>query len=167
MALFSERFSFHPGVIPSDWPSITEPPGSVTLSFGSVFAGGGQTIDKADELILRVLAESSSPETRLLAINYNHAAYWFLAAPVPGLSQGLARGLAGSPISQWRLLHSVVRRHEFRDVRTALGTVALPVRRQPYRGSAAPARPLADNSQPRMSGHSPRKSGPPERPPSY
>jgi hypothetical protein len=76
MDAFQTKYAFDPGMEPSSWPSLAEPAPSITLNISSVGSGGGLTIPQADELILRLLVAAFPPATRLVAINYNHYAYW-------------------------------------------------------------------------------------------
>jgi hypothetical protein len=76
MTSFARRFSFRPSTEPSDWPSITEPEPSATLDLSPTWAGGRMTVDP-DELILGLLVTAFPASERLVAINFNHYAWWF------------------------------------------------------------------------------------------
>jgi hypothetical protein len=76
MTTFMRRFAFRPSTEPADWPSITEPEPSVTLDLSPTWAGGRMTFDP-DEMILGLLVAAFPASERLVAINFNHYAWWF------------------------------------------------------------------------------------------
>jgi hypothetical protein len=75
MTRFTRRFSFCPSIEPREWPSITEPRPSVTLDLSPTWADG--MARDPDELILGLLVAAFPANERLVAINYNHFAWWF------------------------------------------------------------------------------------------
>lgn len=77
MKTFKQRFSFRPSVRPSDWPSIAEPTPSVALDLSPTWTSSGRMVVDPDELILGLLVAAFPASERLVAINYNHSAWWF------------------------------------------------------------------------------------------
>jgi Protein of unknown function (DUF2716) len=74
---FKRRFSFRPDFYREGWPSIREPARSVTLDLSSTWTGSGPDIEEGNELILGLLVAGFPAGERLVAINYNHFAWWF------------------------------------------------------------------------------------------
>jgi hypothetical protein len=74
---FRQRLSFRPSTRPRDWPSIAEPTPSVTLDLSPTWTGSGDMAFDPDELILGLLVAAFPASERLVAINYNHCAWWF------------------------------------------------------------------------------------------
>jgi hypothetical protein len=77
MTSFMRRFKFRPSIEPRDWPSITEPKPSVTLDLAPTWTTSGRMAFDPDELILGLLVAAFPASERLVAINYNHYAWWF------------------------------------------------------------------------------------------
>lgn len=77
MSAFRQRFSFRPSTRPGDWPSIAEPAPSVTLDLSPTWTSSGRMAFDPDELILRLLVAAFPAAERLVAIDYNHSAWWF------------------------------------------------------------------------------------------
>ncbi|KJK47412.1 hypothetical protein UK23_20405 [Lentzea aerocolonigenes] len=76
---FYERFHFKPSIYPKDWPTITEPQGSVTLDLAGIFQSD-QWVRKSltvDEVVLESFLRVYPEETALLALDWQHPAYRF------------------------------------------------------------------------------------------
>lgn len=80
---FDERFHFRPGMDPKTWPAIDEPPGSVTLDLSPIFArdNRGFVADEAavNDLVLDAFTKTFPSNSRLVALDWQHPAYWFWA----------------------------------------------------------------------------------------
>jgi hypothetical protein len=79
---FDARFQFRPGMDPATWPAIKEPPGSVTVDLGPIFANQGERGFEADEawlndFIVGAFANVFPDGTRLLVLDWQHTSYWF------------------------------------------------------------------------------------------
>ena len=78
---FDERFHFRPGMDPTTWPAIVEPAGSVTFDLSPIFDrdDGGFSADEAavNQLGLDAFTEIWPDDTKLVALDWQHPAYWF------------------------------------------------------------------------------------------
>ena len=78
---FDARFHFRAGMDPATWPAIEEPAGSVTIDLSPVFArddrGFGADEAAFNDLVLHALTETFPSDCRLVALDWNHPAYWF------------------------------------------------------------------------------------------
>jgi hypothetical protein len=78
---FNARFHFRPGMDPEKWPAIEEPAGSVTLDLSPIFARDdrGFSADEAavNDFVLDAFTETFPSDCRLIALDWQHPAYWF------------------------------------------------------------------------------------------
>ena len=76
---FDARFHFRPD--PATWPAIDEPVGSVTLDLSPIFArddrGFGADEAAVNKLVLEALIETFPDQCPLVALDWQHPAYWF------------------------------------------------------------------------------------------
>ena len=119
---FDDRFHFRPGMDPATWPAITEPEGSVTFDLAPIFASGDPGFESGERRLnretLEAFPEAFPNGTRLVALDWQHPAYWFwphrhLANPEPWrlppfpngdyfifLTEELSQGTFGHPWEQ-------------------------------------------------------------------